>query len=65
MEFNRLGNTEHSTSQLQPLTDEDMARYAADDVVDWYLRHGKNTSKIGEPMTDEQFRKFHGLPVNT
>lgn len=54
------GTEENNVYELTPVTDEDMARYAEKDVLDWYKKHGKNTTKLGKPFTDEEFKKFHG-----
>jgi hypothetical protein len=56
-----LGNGEKS-AELRPLTDEDMGRYAADDVAAQYaqLHQGKNPMGLGAEMTDGEFRKFMG-----
>lgn len=46
--------------ELKPLTPGDMATYAAEDVEDWLVKYGKNTTKLGPEMTDDEFRKHHG-----
>lgn len=48
--------------ELRPITDEDMCRYAADDVVNHYHKkhQGSSPSKMGAPLTDKQFKKFMG-----
>lgn len=49
-------------AELKPLTDDDMARYAFDDVVNQYIQMHKDrpASGMGPPMTDAEFRKFLG-----
>jgi hypothetical protein len=50
--------------ELKPLGDEDMARAAAKDVEKamWdKAAAGVNNTRLGEPMTDEELRKFMGL----
>lgn len=56
------GNTESGNSELKPLSQEDMCRYAADDVVAHYnvIHKGKNPKRLGNQMTDSQFKKFMG-----
>lgn len=50
-----------ASHELRPLSDEDMGRYAADDVVDRYTKiHKKNPLRLGKPMSDGQFKKFMG-----
>ena len=51
-----------SSYHLKPLTDEDMARYGAEDVANHYsdLHQGKNPTRIGDPMSDSDFKKFFG-----
>lgn len=48
---------------LKPLNHEDMGRYAAEDVTAHLMKLkelGFNPMKLGEPMSDEEFKKFHG-----
>jgi hypothetical protein len=56
------GTEEDSTYELKPLDLDDMKRYAADDVVDAYakIHNGKNPNRLGDPMTDSEFKKFTG-----
>jgi hypothetical protein len=37
-----------------------MATYSAKDVVDYYKKHGKNTTKLGPQMTDDELRRHYG-----
>lgn len=57
-----INGTETGSHELIPLTDEDMARYGADDVSQHYahMHNGQSPSRIGEPMTDSEFKKFMG-----
>lgn len=56
-----ISNVEGGGHELRPLSDEDMGRYAADDVVDHYTKiHKKNPLRLGKPLTDGQFKKFMG-----
>lgn len=56
-----MGNTENGNHELRPLSDDDLKRYAADDVVQHYSKmHDKNPQSLGDPMSDEEFKKFHG-----
>jgi hypothetical protein len=55
------GSEEGSTWALRPLTRDDTASHAADDVLDWQKKHGRNTTKLGDPMSDAEFAKFHGM----
>jgi len=53
-------------ADLTPLSDEDLARYSDQDAVDDFEKkkaQGWNPTKLGEPMSDEDFHKFHGLEV--
>lgn len=58
-----FSGTEDGGYELRPLTDDDMKRYATDDVVDAYykLHKGKNPTKLGDPMSDDEFKKYHGM----
>jgi hypothetical protein len=50
--------------ELKPLSHEDMARYATDDVEQLELekaRLGINPTRLGKPMSDEEFHRFYGL----
>jgi hypothetical protein len=57
-----VNGTETGKHDLIPLNQEDMGRYAADDVIDHYhkLHNGKNSLSLGKPMTDLEFKKFLG-----
>lgn len=56
-----VNNTEGgSTYELRPITWEDTASYAAQDVADWYAKYGVNSTKLGKEMSDEKFKKFCG-----
>jgi hypothetical protein len=49
---------------LKPLNPEDMAITSMDDVAAELERKKKlgwNPTKLGDPMSDEEFQKFHGL----
>ncbi len=56
------GTEEGSTYELRPLSHEDTASYAADDVVAHYstMHNGKNPRRLGEPLSDAEFKKFLG-----
>lgn len=56
-----LNGSEEGTAKLSPLSDDDMKRYAASDVVDWYSKYGKNLNKLGQELSDEEYRKFQGI----
>lgn len=58
-----INGIEGGTHELRPLTDEDMGRYAADDVINHYyqMHQGKNPLRLGDPMSDDQFKKFCGM----
>jgi hypothetical protein len=58
-----ISNVEGGGHQLRPLTDEDTARYAADDVTAHYLamHAGESPCRLGDPLTDEEFRQFLGM----
>lgn len=61
--LNPVNNIEDGAGhELRPLDHEDMGRYGTDDVVDYYIKkHGKkNPLRLGEPMSDDQLRKFYG-----
>jgi hypothetical protein len=49
-----------SSYTLRPISDEDMASYARDDVEEWYRKYGTNTTKLGPEMTDAEFKRFYG-----
>jgi hypothetical protein len=57
-----LNGTEDGTWQLTPISKEETGSYAAQDVLDWFAKHGKNTTKLGPPMTDAEFKAFYGNP---
>lgn len=48
---------------FRPITDEETARYGAEDVVKNYndTHKGKPTSSLGKPMNDAEYRKFMGI----
>ena len=48
--------------ELRPINYDDMGRYAADDVVDYYIQmhQGKNPLRLGDPMSDEELRRHYG-----
>lgn len=48
--------------ELRPITWDDQASYARDDVDDWYKNYGRNITQLGKPMTDEEFKKHYGNP---
>lgn len=50
-------------AELTPLSDEDMATHSRDDVVkemEKMKQAGYNPTRLGEPMTDSDFKKFMG-----
>lgn len=57
-----LNNCEDGTWELSPISQEDTARYGADDVENWMKNYQKNTTKLGDPMSDEDLRRFMGNP---
>jgi hypothetical protein len=56
-----LNGTENGTHDLKELTPEDMKSYAMVDVVDWYKKYGRNLTKLGPAMSDDEYRKFQGI----
>lgn len=59
-----VNGTEDGTWALTPLTQDDMSRYAADDVVDAYtkMHQGKNPLGLGDPLDDEGMKQYTGMP---
>ena len=57
----KINGTEENNWSLTPLTTNDMKRYATEDVEDWYKKHGKNTTKLGGEMTDDEFQQHHRI----
>lgn len=60
MDFKNIGT---DNVDLTPLTDDDMASYSREDVAKELERMkamGYNPTKLGEPMTDGEFKKFFG-----
>jgi hypothetical protein len=56
-----INGTEDGSYELRPITDEDTARYAAPDVIAAYVQmHDKNPLRLGDPMSDDEFKKFYG-----
>lgn len=55
-----VNGTEDGTYELRPLTVDDMARYSAEDTVEYYKKHGKNSTKLGNQMTDDELKKHYG-----
>lgn len=51
-----INGIEGGTYELTPLSQEDMSRYADEDVVT-----NINTTQLGEPLDDEAFKKYHGI----
>lgn len=62
MDVGQVCGTTNGSHELRPLADEDMGTYAADDVVAHYvaLHKGKNPLRLGDPMSDEELKKFYG-----
>ncbi len=59
MDFSRVGGAE-----LTALSDEDLATTAADDMknhMDAMQQAGFNPTKLGGEMSDEEFKRFHGI----
>ena len=50
-----------SGHELKPLTQDDIKTTSAKDAAEWYAKHGKDTTKLGDQMTDDELRKFGGL----
>jgi hypothetical protein len=46
---------------LTPIPDLGIASQSAQ--ADWMTKHGKNTTKLGKPMSDEEFQAHYGLPT--
>ena len=69
MDFYQLRNlidpeAEDQTYELKPLSDEDMATTSAEEIqadMEKKKALGINPTKLGKPMSDEEFQKFHGL----
>lgn len=58
----KIAGTEENNWQLTPLEQDDMKTSAAEDVADAYVKiHKKNPLSIGDPLSDEEFRKYQGL----
>ena len=60
MEINNL-NSQDNSGALKPLTDEDMARYSAEDVEKLMLlkkKLGINNTKLGDPLDEEGLKKY-------
>lgn len=55
------GTAFNNTHELTPLSHEDTATYAAEDVAAWYAKYGKNTTNLGSPMSDSEFKKHYGF----
>lgn len=55
-----IANTEKSGYELRPLTWDDQARHARQDVEDWMKKHAKNTTQLGPQMSDEEFSAHYG-----
>jgi len=55
-----VNGTEDGTHELRPVTWDDTASYAAEDVLDWYKKNGKNSTKLGPQMTDSELKKHYG-----
>ena len=60
---NTFWNFPFNTSghELTPLTPDDMKTASREDGLDWLKKHGKNATKLGDPMTDDEFNKHHEL----
>lgn len=59
MEFSKVGG-----SELTPITDDDLATVHMDDLtkrLEDMKQAGYNPTKLGEPMSDEEFKRFHGI----
>lgn len=46
--------------QLKTIEKEDTGSSAAKDVEEWLNKYGQNTTKLGDPMTDEELKKHYG-----
>lgn len=57
-----LNGSEDGTWQLTPLSRDDTATTAAEDVLNWQKKYGKNTTKLGPQMTDDEFKRHYGNP---
>lgn len=61
--YETIPNVSDGSWALKPLEDEDVGRYAADDVVDHMQKmkdNGFNPTRLGPPMTDDEFKKYTG-----
>ncbi len=56
----KVMTAESGNWNFKPLADEDIARYGAEDVIDHLKKH-KPTTRLGDPMTNEEYRKFMGV----
>jgi hypothetical protein len=59
--YSQLDSEPDDAMKLTPLTDDDMKTTAREDAIEWYMKNGKNTSKLGALMSDEEFQKYHEL----
>lgn len=53
-------NDERGNWELTPLEDEDMRTASAEDVLAWQAKHGRNTTRLGEPLDDEGLKRYTG-----
>ena len=69
MDFYQLRNlidpkSEDDGYELKPLSDEDMSTTSAEEIqadMEKKKALGINPTKLGKPMSDEEFQKFHGI----
>lgn len=59
--YSQLDSPSDPAMELKPLSDDDMKTTAREDAIAWYLKHGKNTTKLGSLLSDEEFQKLHEL----
>lgn len=56
-------NTEKNGNwELTPIAHAEIA--SVEKVGEWMSKHGRNTTKMGKPMTDDEFNAHYGLPTH-
>lgn len=56
-------NSQQDNYQLKPLSFDDMACTSREDASEWLAKYGKNTTKLGDRWTEEEFDKYSKLIV--
>ena len=59
----RINSRDRPVKEWMPLELEDLATTSKEDAVAWLAQHGKNNTKLGQQMTDEELHAFFGLPT--